>query len=125
VFASFQTISKLLHVSVYRVLKESQAAAPWSIPACKLESLAKRKLSNDLNHRKKSFGTVLPEHVEYLISEKTLEKYAGKTLEQRALIFHRKNPELKITKSQLWHLYRKNGIKRKVIRKIKRIIPKQ
>ena len=40
----------------------------------------------------------------------------GQTLEQRALTFHRKYPEVKISPNKLYLIYRRAGIKYKMIK---------
>ena len=49
----------------------------------------------------------------------------GLTLEQRAILLHRKFPEVKITRGQLWWTYHKNGVSRKAIRRTKLLTPVQ
>lgn len=47
------------------------------------------------------------------------------TLEQRAILFHRQFPEVKITRSQLCRIYDKNGVKRKAVVNTKILTQKQ
>ena len=49
----------------------------------------------------------------------------GLTLNQRAILFHRAFPEVKITASMLQKRYKKHGIKRKVISEVKTLNRKQ
>ena len=73
----------------------------------------------------KRFGQLKPHHIDFLCSSQTLQHQVGFNLEQRAILFHRQFPECKITRNQLWYIYHKNGIRRKVVRNTKVLTPKQ
>ena len=55
-------------------------------------------------------------HIEFLISTETLNLWAGKTLAERVLLFHRKFANKNIAVTSLRRLYLKNRVKRKVVR---------
>ena len=40
-------------------------------------------------------------HIGYLLSEQTLQEWAAKTLKERCILFHRRFPEVSISKSYL------------------------
>ena len=48
-----------------------------------------------------------------------MRTWAGLTLKQRSVLFHRKFPEAKITPNILQRLYAKHQIRRKVVRMVK------
>jgi transposase len=54
-------------------------------------------------------------HIDYLLSEKTLKNWAHLSIKQRAKMFHRTFPEVKLSPTSLWRLYKKHGIKYKFI----------
>ena len=60
-----------------------------------------------------------PHHLAFLLSDATLEAWAPLTLAQRAVLFHRRFPEVTITARYLGQLYRQHRIKRKVVRFVK------
>ena len=72
----------------------------------------------------KYFGVITQEHKDYLTSQDTLQLWIGKSLSERAAIFNRKFPEVRITRNQLCSFYRRNGIRRKVIQNTKLYSPK-
>ena len=53
--------------------------------------------------------------------ENTLRKMAGKTLTERCVLLHRMMPDIRIKRTTLSKLYKDNGIKKKVIKKVKRV----
>ena len=59
------------------------------------------------------------EHVQFLISPYTLEKWAGLTMKQRTVYFHRQFTDKRIAVTSLRRLYLKHGIKRKKVRQEK------
>jgi hypothetical protein len=59
------------------------------------------------------------EHIEFLTSYSTLEKWAGWTLKWRTKLFHRIFPDKRIAVTTLRRLYLKHGIKRKKVRQEK------
>ena len=58
-------------------------------------------------------------HIDYLLSQRTLEMYSGLTMKQRTIRFHRVYTNKRIAVTTLRRLYLKNGIKRKKIRQEK------
>ena len=60
-----------------------------------------------------------PEHLQFLTSLHTLEEWAGRTMRERAVLFHRQFPDKRIAITTLRRLYLKNGIRCKKIRLIK------
>jgi len=50
-----------------------------------------------------------------------MNEMVGYTLQERAVLLHRMMPQVKISSTTLSRIYRANGIKKKVIRKIKKI----
>ena len=61
-------------------------------------------------------------HVDYLCSHQTLTAWAHLSLQQRAVLFHRQFPELRVSASLLKRTYRLHGVKFKRIRSGKKII---
>jgi len=59
------------------------------------------------------------EHIGYLTSSHTLQKWACKTLQERVILFHRHFPEIKISPRTLCSLYKKNKISKKALRYVK------
>ena len=55
------------------------------------------------------------QHIRYLLQHYTLKRWIGQSLDERAALFMRKFPEKELTGGQLWHLYRKHGIKYKCV----------
>ena len=54
-------------------------------------------------------------HIDFLCSQETLEKWAGKTLKERAKLFHREFPDIKISATSVARLYKSHKIKKKRI----------
>ena len=75
--------------------------------------LTSRKMIRKLNDQ----------HVQFLISPLTLEHWAGLTMKQRTVYFHRKFTDKRIAVTSLRRLYHKHGIKRKKVRQEK-VMPK-
>ena len=50
------------------------------------------RLDNVKSKKNKYFGTLTREHIEFLTDQQTLQNWVGKSLECRALLFHRKYP---------------------------------
>ena len=61
------------------------------------------------------------DHVRFLTSEDTLEKWSGLTVLERTIKFGLKFPNKRIAVTSLRNLYLKNGIKFKSVRKFKAI----
>ena len=62
------------------------------------------------------------EHIEYIKNENTLREWAHLSLDQRARMFHRTFPEIKISSTLLAKTYKTLGIKFKFIKRGKKII---
>ena len=60
--------------------------------------------------------------MDYLISSDTLKDWAHLSLIQRARMFHRTFPEVKVSASQLRRIYMKHCIKYKYIKRGKKVI---
>jgi len=60
-----------------------------------------------------------PEMIAYLTAQSTLQAWAGMTLKERCVLFHRRYIHKRIGPSTLCRLYRQHGIKRKVITRYK------
>jgi putative transposase len=58
-------------------------------------------------------------HISFLIHLDTLKEWANKTLSERAVLFHRKFGEIKISAGYLGRIYARHGIKRKVFNFVK------
>lgn len=59
------------------------------------------------------------EHIDFLLSEDTLRKWAGFTMKERVILFHRRFMNKKIAITSLRRLYQNNKVKRKKIRQHK------
>ena len=60
-----------------------------------------------------------PEHIDFLISPITLERWAGLTMKKRTVYFHRKFTNKRIAVTSLRKLYLRHGIKCKKVRQEK------
>ena len=67
---------------------------------------------------------VTKEILKILLDEKTLFQWAGKSLDERAVLLHRRYPLQKITGSYIGQLYRQNCLTRKAVVLEKTIHPK-
>ena len=56
------------------------------------------------------------EHIDFLTSDQTLEIWAGKTMLERTVLFHRRFPDKRIAATSLRRLYLAHKIKRKKVR---------
>lgn len=65
---------------------------------------------------KQSLHKLEKEHVDFLLSPKTLELWAGLTMKQKTVMFHRRYPNKRLAITSLRRLYLKNMIKRKKVR---------
>jgi hypothetical protein len=59
------------------------------------------------------------------VNADTLRAWSHLSLEQRVKYFHRQFPEITISAFTLWSIYRKHGIRYKVIHKVKKVIDYQ
>ena len=102
-YFSYSTISKVLNIAYNSVQHICRHAMK---PPNLLKPIKEaRKLTQD--------------HIKFLTSYSTLEKWAGQTLEWRTKLFHRKFPDKRIAVTTLRRLYLKHGIKRKKVRQEK------
>ena len=60
------------------------------------------------------------EHVAFLVSKQSLISQAHLSLKQRAKMFHRQFPDMRISANTIRRLYMQNGIKFKFISRAKR-----
>jgi hypothetical protein len=70
----------------------------------------------------KKRGKLNDEHIHFISSEQTLKDWAHLSLIQRARMFHRMCPEIKISASLLQRTYKKLGIRYKFIQRGKKTI---
>ena len=59
------------------------------------------------------------EHIDFLTSQDTLMRWAGRTFKERCKLFHRIYPDKRIAITSLRRLYLKHKIKRKKVRQEK------
>ena len=64
-----------------------------------------------------------PEHVQFLTDMHTLEQWAGKTMAERTVLFHRRFPDKRIAVTSLRRLYLKHKVRRKRVRHEKVLPP--
>ena len=58
-------------------------------------------------------------HLDFLLSPVTLEQWAGLSLKERTVRFHRRFTDKRIAVTSLRRLYLRNGVKRKKVRQEK------
>nr|AAB42034.1 42 kDa 'D,D35E' transposase [Oxytricha trifallax] len=86
---------------------------------CLIALQLKKQQQNSQPKRQSKF---LQKHIDYLINDKTLKYWAHFSLDQRATMFHRQFPELKISAQSIANIYKRNGISYKGVNRIKRVI---
>ena len=59
------------------------------------------------------------EHRDFLLEPLTLKQWAGLTLQERTVLFHRRFPDKRISTTSLRRLYLRNGVRRKKVRQVK------
>ena len=64
------------------------------------------------------------EHYDFLLDPRTLEKWAGFTMKQRTILFHRQFTDKRIAVTSLRRLYLRNGMRCKKVRQEK-VMPEQ
>ena len=99
---SYKAISNALKISSYYVQK-----------------IVNMYLRNDLSFMNMKRGhscKLMKRHIEYLINPATLNQWAGLSLIERSKMFHRRFPEITISRSHLGRIYHNHGIKFKVVR---------
>ena len=100
-YAKFVDIAKILDISY------SEARA-LSIIAPSLMHISHSRQGS----RRSKFAS---HHIGYLLSEQILQERAARILKERCVLFHRRFPEVSISKSYLQKIYKENKVKRKVI----------
>jgi len=65
-----------------------------------------------------------PDHINFLLDPCTLEKWAGYTMKQRTIYFHRRFTDKRIAVTTLRRLYLRNGIRCKKVR-LEKVMPEQ
>jgi hypothetical protein len=68
--------------------------------------------------------TLEQEHIQYLLEPRTMELYAGKTMKERTILFHRKFSNKIIAVTSLRRLYLQRGCRVKKVRQDKFLPPK-
>ena len=101
VFAKFIDIAKILDISY------SEARALTIIA----HSIMHISHPREGSHRSKFAA----DHIGYILSEQTLQEWAARTLKERCVLFHRRFPEVSISKSSLQKIYKENKVKQKAI----------
>ena len=99
-YATYQQIAQALNLTVYEVQH-----------ICRKALLPTQKLSWE-----KRVRILDQEHIDFLVNPRTLERWAGFTMKQRAIYFHRQFTNKRIAVTTLRRLYSKHGIKRKKVR---------
>mgnify|MGYP003300168754 FL=1 len=102
-FATYNTISKSLNLTQYEVQHICRKAFKTKKPPTAKQK--ERKLEQ--------------KHIDFLLSSHTLEQWAGLTMKQRQVRFHRWFPDKRIAITSLRRLYIRNGVKRKKVRQEK------
>ena len=64
------------------------------------------------------------EHYDFLLNPRILERWAGFTMKQRTIMFHRQFTDKRIAVTSLRRLYLKNGVRSKKVRQEK-VMPEQ
>ena len=64
------------------------------------------------------------QHIDFLLSERVLEQWAGKTMRERTVLFHRQFPDKRIAVTTLRRLYLKHKVRRKRVRHEKVMPPR-
>ena len=86
---------------------------------CRKALMPTRKLSVDMKVR-----MLDQEHYEFLLNPRILERWAGLTMKQRTIMFHRQFTDKRIAVTSLRRLYLKNGVRSKKVRQEK-VMPEQ
>jgi hypothetical protein len=63
------------------------------------------------------------EQVDFLLDHQTLERWAGLTLKERTIFFHRRFPHKRIAQTSLRRFYLQHKVKRKKVRQEKHMPP--
>ena len=108
-YYSYAKIARILNLNPYEVQHLCRAA------------LVPPKLANVEAQVRK----LEKEHVDFLLDQRTLERWSGLTMKERTVMFHRQFPDKRIAVTSLRRLYLKNKIKRKKLRQEKVMPPEQ
>ena len=107
-YVSYKIIAAMLNLTVNEVQH-----------ICRKAILPEKKITADQLVRK--LGQV---HLDFLLSPVTLEQWAGLTLKQRTVRFHRQFTDKRIAVTSLRRLYLSHGVRRKKVRKEKVMPPR-
>lgn len=102
-YVSYRNIAKALNLTE----NEVQHICRKSLKPEKILTLKKKSRQLD------------QQHIDFLLNPRTLEQWAGFTMKQRTVMFHRQFTDKRIAITSLTRLYLKNGVKRKKVRQEK------
>ena len=102
-FFSYSTIAKVVNTPYNTV----QHLCQHALQPTKKQSLFKR------------IHELSQEHRDFLLEPLTLKQWAGLTLQERTVLFHRRFPDKRISTTSLRRLYLRNGVRRKKVRQVK------
>ena len=102
-FFSYSTIAKIVSTPYNTV----QHLCRHALQPTKKQSLFKR------------IHELSQEHRDFLLKPLTLKQWAGLTLQERTVLFHRRFPDKRISTTSLRRLYLRNGVRRKKVRQVK------
>ena len=123
-YASYVSVGQVVGLSSTTVRKLCLQCINRKIRLDTLPRQPSKRIQGKNIAKRKYFGVVTREHIQFLTSQTTLKKQVGLSLEQRAALFHESFPLVKITRSMLQKIYKRHGIKRKAIREVKTLNPK-
>ena len=115
-YTTEQSTPLLNYTSIAKIVKRPVTTVKRLI----MTGLLKLKHGDQITHVKRSKLT--EEHIQYIKSDTTLRECAHLSLAQRARMFHRIFPEIKISPTLLARTYKSLGIKYKFIKRGKKII---
>ena len=87
-FCTYAAIGRALNMSAYKVrckvvAYQREVEARKTVQVKRSERLANREVK-----KRKYYGTLTREHEHFLASQRTLQRWVGKTLVERAALFH-------------------------------------
>ena len=85
------------------------------IKGAKSKVLTRQRLQDKIQSRWRR-SQLMQEHLNYLVDPGTLKSWAGRTLQERRVLFHRMYPDIKISLYHLRLAYKEAGVKKKMIR---------
>ena len=118
-YASYGSIGKVVGLSSTTVRKLCLQCISKRQTHDTLPRQPSKRIQSRSIIKRKYFGVLSQENIEFLTSQSTLKKQVGLSLIERAAIFHNTFPLVKITGNMLQKLYKRHGIKRKTIREVK------